>query len=81
MATMTIRKLDDELKARLRQRAACHGHSMEAEARSILRDALATESLTGQSLVDDIRRMVEPFGGVDLELPERGPMRAPPDFR
>jgi hypothetical protein len=29
MATMTIRNLDDDLKARLRLRAARHGQSME----------------------------------------------------
>ena len=43
MATMTIRNLEDELKARLRIRAAQHGRSMEEEARSILRSALNTE--------------------------------------
>ena len=30
MATMTIRNIDDRLKARLRVRAAEHGKSMEA---------------------------------------------------
>jgi plasmid stability protein len=78
---MTIRNLDDELKARLRVRAARHGHSMEEEVRGILRDVLAAEPLSGRSLVDGIREMVEPYGGVELELPERVPMREPPDFR
>lgn len=41
MATLTIRDLDDSLKARLRIRAAENGRSMEAEARAILRSALA----------------------------------------
>jgi len=81
MATMTIRNLDDDLKARLRVRAAKHGQSMEEEARSILRGALQAEPLTGQSLVDCIREMVAPYGGVDLELPEREQQRDPPDFR
>lgn len=40
MATLTIRDLDDEVKARLRVRAAHNGRSMEAEARAILRTAL-----------------------------------------
>ena len=40
MASMTIRNLDDDLKARLRLRAARHGQSMEEEARSILRSVL-----------------------------------------
>ena len=82
MATMTIRHLDDDVKARLRVRAARHGRSMEEEARSILRAALATESqaTSGAALVRAIRARVEPFGGIELELPVREPMREPPDF-
>ena len=80
MATMTIRNLDDELKARLRIRAAQHGKSMEEEARSILRDALKSEPLSGKELVQRIREMAEPYGGIELELPPREPMREPPDF-
>jgi len=81
MATMTIRNLDDDLKSRLRVRAARHGQSMEEEARSILRSALQVEPLSGQSLLDSIRAMVEPYGGLELELPVREPQRDPPDFR
>ncbi|TAL91868.1 MAG: plasmid stabilization protein [Rhodanobacter sp.] len=81
MATMTIGNLDDELKARLRLRAARRGHSIEEEARSILRSALQAEPLSGQSLVESIRALVEPNGGIELELPVREPMREPPDFR
>jgi len=39
MASITIRNLDDPLKARLRVQAATHGRSMEDEARDILRTA------------------------------------------
>jgi plasmid stability protein len=82
MATMTIRNLDEEVKARLRVRAAQHGRSMEEEARNILRSVLSSEPNTGSAaaLVADIRALVEPFGGVELELPPREPMRDPPDF-
>ena len=80
IASMTIRNLDDDLKTLLRLRAARHGKSMEEEARSILRSALQAEPLSGKSLVDSIREMVEPYGGIELELPSRGPMREPPDF-
>ena len=38
MASITIRKLDDELKRRLRVRAAEHGCSMEQEARETMRN-------------------------------------------
>jgi plasmid stability protein len=82
MATMTIRNLDDDLKALLRLRAARHGQSMEEEARSILRAALAgrVEDDSGASLYAAIRARVEPLGGLDLELPRREPQRDPPDF-
>src|SRR4051794_14228626 len=39
MASITIRQLDDDLKRRLRLRAARHGRSMEDEVRTILRGA------------------------------------------
>lgn len=82
MATMTIRNLDDDLKALLRLRAARHGKSMEEEARSILRAALAgrVEDDSGASLYAAIRARVKPFSGVDLELPPRELQRDPPDF-
>jgi phosphopantothenoylcysteine decarboxylase/phosphopantothenate--cysteine ligase len=41
MASITIRGLDDDLKQRLRLRAARNGRSMEDEARTILRDMAA----------------------------------------
>ena len=43
MASITIRNLDESVKARLRIRAAQHGRSMEEEARHILRDAAWTD--------------------------------------
>ena len=47
MATLTIRDVDEELKARLRVRAAEHGRSMEAEVRAILRLSLDAPVLPG----------------------------------
>lgn len=80
MASMTIRSLDNDLKVRLRVQAARHGRSMEEEARNILRDALLAEPFSGQSLVDSIREMVAPYGGIDLEPPPHEPHRNPLDF-
>lgn len=82
MASMTIRNLDDDLKTRLRVRAAQHGRSMEEEARCVLREALSAMPKVGSGadLVADIRALVEPFGGIELQLPPRGPAREPPDF-
>jgi plasmid stability protein len=39
-ATLTIRNLDDDVKQKLRLRAASHQRSMEAEAREILARAV-----------------------------------------
>ena len=39
MASLTIRRLDDDLKQRLRLRAARNGRSMEDEARIVLGEA------------------------------------------
>ena len=77
MATMTIRKIDDQLKARLRVQAARHGRSMEDEARNILRTALSTEPAQTVSLAEAIRKRIEPLGGVELQLPEREAIRDP----
>jgi plasmid stability protein len=69
MASLTIRNLDEDLKARLRIEAAQHGHSMEEEVRSILRRALIRQPQKGLG-----NRMTERFasvGGIELDLPER----------
>ncbi|HTC87280.1 MAG TPA: hypothetical protein VK686_03210 [Bryobacteraceae bacterium] len=80
MASITIRRLDDAVKARLRIRAARHGRSMEEEARQVLSAALAEEPKRALNLAESIRRRIKPLGGVDLELPVREPIRNPPNF-
>ena len=83
MASITIRNLDESLKQRLRVRAAEHGHSMEQEAREILRVALAQTPQTGKELLRSIRARFEAIGYVEpdeLQIPPRGPMREPPRF-
>jgi plasmid stability protein len=78
MSSLTIRKLDDETKARLRLRAARHGRSMEEEARTILRDGVRSAGNAGGDLAAAIRRRFAAVGGVELELPKREPIREPP---
>ena len=77
MASLTIRNLGDDLKRRLRIQAAEHGHSMEEEARTILRTAL-NEHGSPADLSRAIRARFAPLGGVELEIPPRDPMRDPP---
>ena len=79
MASITIRNLDDDVRTRLRIRAAGNGRSMEEEVRLILRDAVEGEP-EPENLADFIRECFAPCGGVDLELQPRGPMREPPCF-
>ncbi len=69
MATLTIRGLDDDVRDRLRLRAATHGRSMEAEVRSILAEAVA--SPIERSLVDIMLAMRETLDGERFELSER----------
>jgi antitoxin FitA len=80
MAAITIRQLDENLKSRLRIRAAHHGRSMEEEAREILRTTLTAPSPLKDNLAESIRRRFEAFGGFELELPRRDAMRKVPDF-
>ena len=80
MANITIRNLDDEVKTSLRVRAAEHHRSMEEEVRIILRDAVNGGTPGPRDLAKFTRECFAPLGGVELELPPRGPMRKPPDF-
>jgi plasmid stability protein len=81
MASLTIRKLDDPVKAKLRVRAAMNGRSMEAEARDILGAALARGPVKAENAYEAIRACLKESGGFDLELPPRDAfVRDPPAF-
>ena len=79
MASITIRNLDDDIRTRLRVRAAGNGRSMEEEVRRILRRA-AGRAERSRDLTSIVRSHFGPENGVDLELPERDPAREPPSF-
>ena len=70
MATLTIRNLDEELRANLRVRAARHGRSMEAEVREILRDAM-TRPAAADQLGTRIWQRFATIGAAEFELPPR----------
>ena len=80
MARITIRRLEDSIKKRLRVRASRHGRSMEEEAREILKSALGKNRESSGNLAEDIRRLFGPARGVNLRIPQRESMREPPDF-
>lgn len=78
MATLIIRKLDDDVKARLRVRAAEKGVSMEQEARRILSAAVSEpSSAPASNIADAIAEIMSPVGGLELDLPVRASQ--PPD--
>jgi len=79
MASITIRNLDDDVKRRLRVRAAEHGRSMEEEARDILRQIVGQPSAP-RNLGQAIHARFAALGGIDLPPAKRGPMRSTPDF-
>jgi len=79
MASLTIRNIDDALKRRLRLRAAGHGRSMEEEVREILRATVGAAPVPAD-LGRSIHARFAALGGVELELPPRGPARRPPTF-
>jgi plasmid stability protein len=85
MASITVRNLDDDLKRRLRIRAAEHGCSMEQEARDILQRVLdgptptaGNEAEKGMGAI--LHELLKPFRGVELDILPREPMREPPRF-
>jgi plasmid stability protein len=79
MASLTIRNLDDGLKAHLRLRAAQHGRSMEEEARQILRQTLAPATPAG-SLAQRIHNHFAGLDSENLPIPKRTPSRPAPEL-
>jgi plasmid stability protein len=80
VATLTIRGLDDDTKARLRVSAAEHGRSMEAEVRAILQEALpGRQARVG--LGSRIHARFSAVGGLELEPPDRSEMPHAPTLK
>lgn len=70
MGQIIVRKLDDDLKRRLRERAQRHGVSMEEEARRILRDSLLVEPKPEYGLGTAIANLFRDVPDNDEPLPE-----------
>ena len=43
-------------------------------------DGVNEEAPSGREFINAIRARFEPFGGVELEIPPRDPIRPPPEF-
>ncbi|MFN0062763.1 MAG: FitA-like ribbon-helix-helix domain-containing protein [Myxococcaceae bacterium] len=74
MGTLTVRRIEERLKARLRVRAARNGRSMEEEVRDILRLTLMDEAPV-PDLGAAIHRRFARLGGIDLDAPTRDAIR------
>ena len=89
MGAITIRKLDDEVVARLKLRAKAAGRSMEEEARQILIIAAGPRRLSGEEAIERFRKLRASInGGVPLavssleilrEIRDEDPLTSPPD--
>jgi plasmid stability protein len=80
MAQLLVRRLADDVKARLQCRARRHGRSTEEEVREILREAVREEGVTQAPLGS---RLAARFARVGLtaEIPElRGQPARSADF-
>lgn len=80
-------KLEEDVYLRLLARAAKNGGSIREEAYHILEEVLQEDPppppekpMTGKEFYESIRKIVEPIGGIDLEIPPREPMPDPPRF-
>lgn len=80
MSTLTIRNVDEELKQRLRVRAAQHGRSMEAEVRAILHESLA-DSGPHSGFGTWVHERFAGLGLDEVELPPRTEQPRVVDFR
>jgi antitoxin FitA len=81
MGQLVVRHLEDEVKSRLKRRAARNGRSMEEEARDILRNALKNERASSPHLGS---RIVARFAshGLSTDLRElRGEPARPAHFK
>ncbi len=79
--SITVRRLPESVKKALRLRAAAKGRSLEEEVRQILASAAAGETQREpENLAEAIMAIVDPVGGIELDLPPRSPMREPPRF-
>ena len=62
MAQIVVRKVEEEVKARLRRRAQRHGRSMEEEVREILRDATKNEGMSRRKLGTETAALFKTVG-------------------
>jgi len=79
MASLTIRNIDESLKAKLRLQSAQHGRSMEAEIREILHKVLSPPTST-ENFADRVHKHFANLHLNSLTIPARQSVRNPPNL-
>jgi plasmid stability protein len=80
MVSLLIRNVDPELHATIKRRATEHGHSMEEEARELIRPGVAASGARQPGLATRMHALFQPLGGLDLPDIPRERLGDPPDF-
>jgi antitoxin FitA len=75
MAQLIVRKLEDKVVRKLKERAAKYGVSMEEEHRRILRETLLKKQKPKMSLLDYLCTMPNVGKDSDFNIPRKGKMR------
>ncbi len=70
MAQLVVRNLEDDVKARLQDRAKRHRHSLEEEVRDILRNAALAEEKPRGGLGSEIAALFKEVGFEEGEIQE-----------
>ena len=81
MSGITIHDLGNTLEQRLRVRAKENGRTLEEEALEILRVGIEGHTVREIKLGTALHQLFKPFSELELEIPEREPMREPPRMR
>jgi len=80
MSNITIHQLEPDLTSRLEQRAAQHGHTIEAEIKAILHSVLNPQPAIQIDLGTTISQRFADLGDFDIPEITREPLRTAIEF-
>lgn len=81
MASVLIRNIDDDVKTKLQNRAKRNGHSLEAELRVVLKEAVETETIATEGFGTRFAKIFAPYNLTEADFePLPRHTREPIDF-